>query len=157
MERVQRWLAVTVTMVLMASGPLVATRLFADKTAPRPSFGLHERRWAVLMSSDGALPFKSTTCLLDIVAVSTWPTASGRLNCHATLVCGDTTVFGGGNSGYEDCRLSTGDRPVSFEDRHVTLRDGDPAFEVDLARKTAVLHDDEPRSGQGYTAHFALE
>jgi hypothetical protein len=156
MERVQRLLAVSASLMFIGFGLTV----FGLSHVHRPAtcFGHHAHagvhRTAVLASFEGKLPFKTTRCDLDVVPVSSWHTASGVINCHARIQCGDAVVFGAGNAGFEEC-TEAGGLPVAIKDEIVTRDDGDPALTVNLAAGTASLHDDVPAGG--YTARFTLE
>jgi hypothetical protein len=70
--------------------------------------------------------------------------ARAGFNCHITLLCEGTTLYGGAlPGGYADCG-GTADRTTKASDPMPSSEDGDPAVDVDLVRGEAVYRDDRP-------------
>jgi hypothetical protein len=93
----------------------------------------------VVSASAGAPVDVGATCALEVV-----PDYRSGVNCHVSLVCGDVSLFGGQRiGGYAVC--TTADhRFLTATDTETTVRDGDPAFVLDVEAGTIRWRDGRP-------------
>lgn len=81
----------------------------------------------------------------DACTVRIDPETRAGLNCRVTIICGARTLFGGPMlGGYADCGVEDG-RYRSALDAQPTVKDGDPAVEIDLERRRAKVTDGSAR------------
>lgn len=72
-------------------------------------------------------------------AVRSYPFGEGK--CLTRVACGETTLYGAGNSGYATCEV--GDEGVlRVSDAVTTPVGGDPMLELDYPGRTAELRDE---------------
>ncbi len=95
----------------------------------------------VVSADPGAPVDVGATCELSVV-----PDFRSGVNCRVSLVCGETSLFGGRRvGGYAVC--TTADRRFTTAlDTETTVRDGDPAFALDVPAGTIRWRDGRPET-----------
>lgn len=93
----------------------------------------------VVSADPGAPVDVGAVCSLEVV-----PDYRSGVNCHVSLVCGETSLFGGQRiGGYAVC--TTADhRFLTATDTETTGRDGDPALLLDVEAGTIRWRDGRP-------------
>jgi hypothetical protein len=81
---------------------------------------------------------------------------TGEHNCRSIVTCGETLVYGTDGQGYNTCGLRD-ERPSFARDSNITDNDGDPMFELDLARQRIVISDGATAEELEYTIEIAVD
>ena len=104
-----------------------------------------ERTARVTESTHAAIP-AGTACTVRVAPVS-----MVQFNCHVSVVCDGTEVYGTMPTGYAHCDVDQG-RVILAVDPHPTRLDGDPAITADLVSGRVLIEDSSPAN----TSRLAL-